>query len=129
MPLKFIKRYDRQTIMENPHALFVFGDNMARAGCGGQAYSARGCPNVVGIPTLWSPGHPFSDVDQDDPVVGCRIGAGFAEIMTFLDTGGTVYWPEDGIGTGIADLKHNAPGILSTIEDTLNMLKNRWGVE
>jgi hypothetical protein len=49
---KYIKRED---LRANPTVLYVFGDNEARTGLGGQAKEMRGEPNAVGIATKASP--------------------------------------------------------------------------
>lgn len=113
-----VHRYRRAEIQANPHRLFIFGDNMARAGFGGQAKEARGEPNAVGIPTKWSPAMTpdsfFTDEDFDE--VKPVIDAAFERISQHMDGGGTVVWPTDGVGTGLAQLAERAPRIFEYIE-------------
>lgn len=116
MPLHLIKHYTRELIRTNPDALFVFGDNMYRAGYGGQAAQARNEPNTIGIPTLWAPNHPFTDADWDNPIVQGRIIASTGELVHALDNNVHVFWPSDGIGTGFANLANNAPRIWRELE-------------
>lgn len=113
-----IDRYTRSLIKANPTALFVFGDNLARVGYGGQAGEARGCHNAVGIPTKISPSeYIFDDLVEEDidrfkkPVIEA-----FAKLRHHLREGGTVVWPKDGVGTGLARLHITAPRFLNAIE-------------
>lgn len=114
----FVKRYTRELIKSFPDTLFVFGDNMARSGYGGQAREARGEPNAVGIPTKWAPTSApeafFKDEDFDKviPIID-------AHFLTLHLHFGKVIWPEDGIGTGLAELDLRAPKIFSYIERKL----------
>lgn len=127
MPLIMMKRYTRQIIQENPDWLFVFGDNLERAGYGGQARAARGEPNAVGIVTKRKPYHSpdayFSDDDLDEYE---RANAGtWEKLFDVVEDGGTVVWPEDGIGTGLARLGERAPRLMTAIELRLSKLKER----
>jgi hypothetical protein len=123
MPLLLIDYYTRELIRSKPNDLFVFGDNMARIGMGGQAASARNEPNTVGIPTLWSPGEFFCDADYDNPIVEARIQVAFVEIRHCLHLGVTVHYPSAGVGTGIADLANRAPKVLKEIQRSLATLE------
>jgi hypothetical protein len=117
MALHLIDFYDRGFIQAHPRALFVFGDNMTREGSGGQAFAARHEPNVIGIPTLHTPGVPFTNADWDNPVIQARIAVAFGEIILALEEYHIdVYWPSAGVGTGIANLPVNAPRIFAEIE-------------
>lgn len=124
MPLHRIDRYTREIIASRPGEVFIFGDNMCRVGHGGQAASARDNPNVIGIPTLWSPARPFTDVDRNNLVVMTRIDAAFDEIRQLLAAGVTVHWPTAGVGTGIANLPTNAPSIFEYIIGRLLEIEN-----
>lgn len=113
-----IDRYTRAMIMNNQHALFVFGDNLERVGYGGQAGEARGCPNAVGIPTKISPSQYIFDEDVENDMARFRvpIEKAFGQLSAHLKKGGTVVWPEDGVGTGLARLDITAPKLFSLIE-------------
>lgn len=107
-------RYDRNTIRSMPDALFVFGDNMARVGYGGQAAAARGEPNSVGIPTKMHPSVYLFDKDFYDakkPIVQA-----FVILARHLTQGKDIVWPADGVGTGLARLPETAPQIFAAIE-------------
>lgn len=113
-----IDRYNRAIILANPSVLFVFGDNLARVGYGGQAAEARGCLNAIGIPTKVSPTKFIFDEDVEEdyyryvvPVINA-----FGILRQHLRQGGTMVWPEDGVGTGLARLHVTAPRFLKALE-------------
>lgn len=119
MPGKIIqmRRFDPDTCRKFPHALFVFGDNMAGKGTGGQAI-IRYESNAIGIPTKWRPGTAdrdyFCDLDLGG-IVRQRILGRFANLRQALLHDRDVIWPRDGIGTGLAQLKKRAPAVLAFI--------------
>lgn len=109
MPLERRKFITRAMMRAQPDALFVFGDNLARHGMGGQAKEMRGEDNAVGLPTKRSP---YEYMQDDDlATVVATAGPDIGKLRRHLLIGGTVIWPEDGIGTGLADLHNRAPGI------------------
>lgn len=118
----FVKRYTRKLIRAYPDTLFVFGDNMARKGYGGQAAEARDEPNAIGIPTKWAPNSwaffKNSDFDEVVPTID-------AEFLKLHMHHGKVVWPADGIGTGLARLSECAPIIHVYIEEKLLDLQIR----
>ena len=118
MPVATVHRYTAAEIAATATThVYVFGDNMSRIGNGGQAAAARNYLNVVGIPTLWGPGMFFTDADLDHPLVKARINAAFNELHHLLALGMTIVLPEDGVGTGIADLPNRAPRIHAYIQE------------
>jgi hypothetical protein len=120
---KFITRND---LRRAPETLFVFGDNMKERGAGGQARFMRGEPNAVGIPTKWTPSHTENAffVDGDFPAVRGLIEARFAILRKHLAAGGDVVWPQDGVGTGLAELPTRAPRIFNLIDTLRAFLEN-----
>lgn len=110
-----IRHYYREMIRANPQVLFVFGDNLARVGLGGQAKEARGEMNAIGIPTKISPSEYM--VDEDYEAVKEPIVQAFVTLAQHLQHGYDVVWPFDGIGTGLARLPETAPGIFEGIEN------------
>lgn len=113
-----IDRYTRALIRANPDVLFAFGDNLARVGFGGQAGEARGCPNAVGIPTKISPSeYIFDDLVFENPErFRGPIVSAFSKLKAHLIAGGSIVWPKDGVGTGLARLNITAPRLYETIE-------------
>ncbi|WP_454877246.1 DUF7831 domain-containing protein [Sphingomonas cannabina] len=113
-----VQYYSRASIRANPTALYVFGDNMAGTGLGGQAKECRGEPNVVGIPTKWRPTMEESAFfrDGDLEAVKPHIQEAFRKLSRHLAQGGMIIWPRYGVGTGLADLPRRAPAIAAFID-------------
>ncbi len=125
MPIIKQKWIVRANLQINPEHLFVFGDNMARRGLGGQAREMRGEPNAVGVPTKWEPSmFPsgfFSEADLEK--VKPSIDEAFERLRAHLAGGGTIVLPRDGIGTGLAQLEGRAPSIAALIEAHIEALE------
>jgi hypothetical protein len=116
MPIQMQKWITRQDLRNNPDTLYVFGDNLARNGFGGQAKVMRGEPNAVGIPTKISP-YIYAR-DDTLPYFAREMGAEFFKLQTHLWAGqGKIVWPEDGIGTGLAELESRAPKVWRLLQD------------
>lgn len=117
-------RIYRSDLKENPHVLYVFGDNRERQGMGGQAKEMRGEPNAVGIRTKWVPSMEphafFSDDDYDE--IERMIMEDFKRLWKHLESGGIVVLPSDGIGSGLADLKNRAPRVNAFLEELIEEL-------
>ena len=111
--LLVVKRYRRADLAAHRDKLFAFGDNMAGTGRSGQAAEARDEPNAVGIPTKWRPGAKAEDYYGYAALAIVRpaIQERFRELAAHLAKGGDVVWPEDGVGTGRAQLERYAPNI------------------
>lgn len=113
--LKYKVYITRQEIREAPDVLFVFGDNMARKGYGGQAREMRGEPNAVGIPTKKYPSMSPEAFLRDADFLPWLAEYHAAE-MRLLAHPGLVIWPANGIGTGLARLQDTAPTIWNQLE-------------
>lgn len=109
---------------EWPDALFVFGDNLQGWGRKGQAV-IRGEPNAVGIPTKRAPSESPTAylVDADYARVAERVAPILAHLREHIERGGRVFWPENGIGTGLAELPHRAPRIHRAFENARTKLQ------
>lgn len=105
--IEYRKYISRQDLQRERHKIFLFGDNLLKEGCGGQAGAMRGEPNALGIPTKKAPYNFdlafFNDAEFD---ANCReIDRAFDKIPP----GVTVVIPIDGLGTGRAKLREKAP--------------------
>ena len=100
-------RIYRADLRANPTVLYVFGDNECRFGLGGQAGEMRGEPNAVGIATLYAPGMFWVDagVNHQSGVIRNDMIPLFRAVLA----GRTVVWPNDGVGSGLADLERASP--------------------
>lgn len=101
----------RSDLKNNPKLTYVFGDNLSRVGFGGQAKEMRGEPNAFGIATKKSTYECFNESDEDFALAKKEFYEKFLELKKILDYGLIIVWPEDGIGTGLADLPRKAPRI------------------
>lgn len=130
MPIKIMKRYTRKQIKENPSVYYIFGDNYYREGMGGQAGEAREEPNAIGVRTKMDPAYsPKSFLTDKDFIFNIRAICDDLNYAAWvLHRGGIVVWPEDGIGTGLADLKTHAPQTLKFIDNLIESLKAVYGV-
>lgn len=115
MPIRFQKWITRQDLRDNPDTLYVFGDNLIRVGMGGQAKAMRGEPNALGIPTKATP-YDFAD-DRYLGIFAREMGQAFISLHAKLAAGGNIVWPEDGIGTGLAELEIRAPLVWNLLEN------------
>lgn len=122
---KFIHRVDMKA---NPHLLYIWGDNEARFGDGGQAKEMRGEPNGIGIRTKRYPRYGstayWSDDDYDRQIM--LIDEDFYKVLDALPNYQGLVIPLEGIGTGMAELKTRAPRTLEYIERWLNKLYMKY---
>ena len=129
----------REEMKLNPHSIYIFGDNLKRVGLGGQAKEMRGEPNAFGIVTKLAPTYDPKDFLKDTEENFDLVLRDFQALFNLVEKGTYNYGdglsyrirslviPEDGIGTGIANLKENAPLILKYINQVLfNDIPNRW---
>lgn len=117
MPVIFQERIERHHLRARPDVLFVFGDNEARKGMGGQAAACRGEPNAVGIATKRAPSMAESAFWSDADFKRCAaiIDKDMEPLFTHVLAGGTVVFPRAGIGTGLSQLPQRAPSLMEHI--------------
>lgn len=116
---------ERRDLRGHSNWFFVFGDNFAGIGRGGQAAECRGEPNAIGIATKRmpsrAPGAFLTDTDVDE--WRTHNGPAFASIEVALEAGRTVVFPSAGIGTGLAELEQRAPAIWEELKEWVDRLK------
>ncbi len=129
-----MKWITREYVRAHPDTIFVFGDNVAREGYGGQAAAMRGELNTVGVPTKWVPGnkdrHFFSDLEFEQPHpiwvnksrIKSEIDDAFDDLEDLVAKGKDIVIPTDGFGTGLAQLATRAPKVLAYIEERIQQL-------
>lgn len=125
MPVRYRRMIYRRDLQRNPKCLFIFGDNLQRAGMGGQAQEMRGEPNAVGVvtkkyPTMSSEAAFFSDKDYAQ--FKAAIAPDLKRIKLHLDNGGFVVCPEAGIGTDRASLPSRAPKCFVLLHEAFSKL-------
>ncbi len=121
----------RADLRSNPVARYVFGDNSARVGFGGQDREMRGEPNAIGVPTMRSPGtlekEYFSDSVERDRE---SLLMGLDEVLVALEDWRTVFVPSKGIGTGHSELSTRAPHLYAELRYFFNRVSEGtcpWG--
>lgn len=111
----------------NPTWLFVFGDNDIKKGLKGQAV-IRNCSNAIGIPTKKYPSLMISSFYSDDEYkLNCKkIDNAICDIIVLLKTKkyDHIIFPEDGLGTGLAELPKRAPKTYDYLNKSIKQLKN-----
>ena len=109
---------DGITTYGDPNEVYVFGDNLARAGRGRAAGQAviRDAVNAVGIPTKVSPTRYATD---DHPAMRGAIDAAIQRLVKLRDEGKTLVFPGDGLGTGRAKLADKAPALARYLQEQL----------
>jgi hypothetical protein len=125
MPLVRQRLIRRADLRANRHALYVFGDNLAGTGLGGQAAEMRFEPNAVGIPTKLRPSRSPGAylTDRHLTTIEHRCTPLFARLRAQLAAGGIVVWPADGIGTGLARIEEKAPAVKRWLDHQLAALE------
>ena len=126
MSIEYRDHITRQMLCNEPHKLFVFGDNLRREGYGGQAREMRGEPNAVGIPTKVAP-----SMDENAFFTNQHYNKWLLESLPdcirlykfVCDCDGGIVWPKAGIGTGLAQLSQRAPIIATAISGFLTVLQ------
>lgn len=115
----------REDLKNNPDKVFLFGDNLARKGYGGQAKEMRDEPNAVGIPTKKLPSNGsdafFSDTELE--INKYVIDRAFGKIPRDK----TIVIPSAGLGTGLAQLDVKAPKTYAYLLECIKKLEENDG--
>lgn len=105
-------------------ALFVFGDNEYRLGAGGQAV-VRNEPNAVGIRTKRHPTLRHESFwNGDSPRFYQMIDEDLQNLKVRCQKYRIVFIPEDGLGTGLAELPQRSPRVYAYLTERLQDLQN-----
>lgn len=101
----------RGIVRANPSVLFLFGDNDARVGLGGQAKAMRGELNARGIrvkklPAM-TPDAFWTDTEYEQNEA--KIDEDFWPVERHLAMGGAVVIPASGIGSGLGRMGVKCP--------------------
>ena len=122
------KHIYRADIQANRNLLYIFGDNLARIGFGGQAREMRGEPNSFGIATKRQPSHNYyEDYFHDEEEDVMKILKDEFEKLDkeiFLLLYQAIVIPMDGIGTGLSRMQQYAPKALEFINQKLKELES-----
>ena len=122
-PIIYLPLILRGDLQIAPGVYFVFGDNVARKGYGGQAKEMRGEPNAIGIATKRLPSMDpeafFSDDSEEDRIV---VAADLLRVVGLWNSGHQIVAPVNGLGTERARLKEVAPELFKMIVDTFRKM-------
>lgn len=114
-------RIYRADLRANPNVLYVFGDNEARIGFGGQAAEMRGEPNAIGVATLSAPGVFWREDNHD--LQAAVIDRDMTPLFVAKLARQLIIFPLDGIGTGLAQLETRAPTTFAHLQRRIEELK------
>jgi hypothetical protein len=115
----------REELQKNPGTLYVFGDNDARKGLGGQAKEMRGEPNAMGISTKKAPNMDDSAFKSDAEFEeNARIiTQDIDSIIAVWNTGKYNKLTVPPIGAGLAKLSEKAPKTWEYLNSELKRLE------
>lgn len=120
---KFKGWWSKKDCNKNPKALFVFGDNDIEKGIGGQAV-IRNCTNTIGIPTKKYPSllqHSFyTDAEFSKQVE--KIVDAIEDLIIVSNRYDHIYFPEDGLGTGLAKLDQYSPKTFNFLNSLIEQI-------
>lgn len=111
------ERITRADLRAEKEKIFLFGDNLAGRGLGGQAREMRGEENAVGIPTKKAPDNNRASFFTDKEFAENKqtIDAVFRRIPPDK----IIVIPKAGIGTGLAQLAEKAPQTFAYLNEKL----------
>jgi hypothetical protein len=104
---EYQRHITRKNLRENPDKVYLFGDNLAKRGMGGQAKEMRGEENAIGIPTKKYPTMNDKAFFTDDELESNK--AYIDKALGLIPKNKTVVIPSSGMGTGLAQLDKRAP--------------------
>lgn len=107
----------REMVRAEKDKIFLFGDNLAERGFGGQAKEMRGEENAIGIPTKKAPSNNPNSffTDQEFAANKQAIDKAFSKIPPDK----TVVIPKAGLGTGLAQMQEKAPDTFAYLNEKL----------
>lgn len=108
--------YNERSCQKHSNAIFIFGDNCVDSGYGGQAI-IRDQSNAFGIPTDYSPTCKFSDKNYESNVNFIKLAV--QKIVKKSSKYDYIYFPSNGIGTGLACLRTRAPKTWNYLQELL----------
>jgi hypothetical protein len=119
----------RGIVRANPAVLFLFGDNDARIGLGGQAKAMRGELNARGIrvkklPAM-SPDAFWTDREYEQNEA--KIDGDFWPVERHLAMGGAVVIPASGLGAGLGRMGRQCPKTYLYLCNRLETLLKTYG--
>jgi hypothetical protein len=110
---------------KNPNKLYVFGDNLARVGIGGQA-CIRKEPNTFGIATKRLPSMSWDAFFSEKKDEIAAVYQDIDRLQQVLECGkyDTVVFPKDGLGTGLSRMPLKSPKLYKELNERLSKVFN-----
>lgn len=119
--VSYVKRWTRESVAADPERIYLFGDNLKQRGFAGQA-CIRGLPNAIGIPTKKEPNTLSWAYMADKEYEGnCDC---ITQALAKIPADAHVVLPEDGLGTGLAQLPTRAPRTYAFLCEQIEKLKD-----
>ena len=123
-----MKWITRSFVRQHRDHIFLFGDNLARCGFGGQAAQMRSEPNAIGIPTKKLPSNTeeafFTDAELEQNKAAIdRAFDRLSRMSSAVEQ--IVVVPTDGLGTGRAQLGNRAPLTFAYLQKRLRNLSSQ----
>jgi len=117
-----VERFSVELCRQNPKILYIFGDNLAKIGKGGQAI-IRDEPNAFGVPTkrLPSMSNDAFFRDRIDEIEAVENALYELSLERHSRTINAIAFPEDGLGTGLARMKTMSPKLFRKMNDLIRL--------
>lgn len=126
------KYYTTTDVKAKPNDIFLFGDNFTDSITNYKPkYTQaviRGLPNAIGICTKNNRQTNIKSYLSDEQFDSFKehVDSQLQKAIDYVEaTGGTIYIPKDGIGTGKAELYKRAPKLQNYLNKQLNNLLNK----
>lgn len=117
----YLDHITRNDVRNNRHLLFIFGDNDARAGFGGQAKEMRGEINSHGIRVKKLPEMGmnafYTDIEYNENIRKIKTDVDGIMWLVKNEACQGLVIPSAGIGTGFAQLANRAPKTAKFLDD------------
>ena len=126
----YIKRISREDAKNNPHRLFIYGDNDERRGYGGLAKELRYAKHAVGIrvkkkPTTDENAY-YLDEEYEENIRKIKADIEIVKTIMIETPFSYIIFPADGIGTGLAQMRLRCPKtfkfLCNELMDSLDIL-------
>jgi hypothetical protein len=107
----------RDDVLVEKDKIFLFGDNLAERGFGGQAKEMRGEENAIGIPTKKAPSNNPNSFFTDKEFAANKQA--IDEAFSKIPPDKTIVIPKAGLGTGLAQMQEKAPNTFAYLNEKL----------
>jgi len=113
--------WNSDDVRQNSEWLFVFGDNDAQRGKKGQAI-VRGEFNAIGVPTKKFPNYDSKSYYKDEELKENERKISYAFNKIKESNFDIICFPENQLGTGLADLQNRAPKTFDFLQNCIRDL-------